>query len=132
LNWQFQERDVRKIIEAIEREKSLLALAMSKDSGKLLHKIKACAERNSAQLTDLLQATSIASENAQDHFDNITRQISDVQSQTMGLQNGIERLQSSGDTSEASKTSETILNWLTSDNHATKHYNILSKRQEGT
>jgi hypothetical protein len=132
LKWPFQERDVTKIIEAIDREKSLLALASSRDSGKLLHKIKACAERNSAQSTDLLQATSIASENAQDNFDNITRQISDVQSQTMALQNGIERLQSSGDTSEASKTSDTILHWLTSDDHATKHYNILSKRQEGT
>jgi predicted CopG family antitoxin len=132
LTWAFQEKDVTKLINALEREKSLLVLALSRDSGQLLHKIEACAEHHNAQLIDLLQTITIASENGKDSFSDVTSRLSDVQRQAAGLHNGIERLRNSGNTSEASKTRDTILRWLTSYDHASKHHAIIRNRQEGT
>ncbi|KAF1828738.1 hypothetical protein BDW02DRAFT_206603 [Decorospora gaudefroyi] len=132
LRWPFQERDVRKMIEAIEREKSLLLLAQSKCSRQLLHQIKACAEHNSEQLADLLHSMNISSGNVDANFHKLTGQISDVQAHQVGLRNRIDRLQTRKDIQEGVKALEDILRWLTSYDHASKHHDIFSKRQEGT
>jgi hypothetical protein len=132
LKWPFQERDVIKIIDTIDREKSLLSLALSRDSGRLLHKIKACAEGNNKQLATMVQNMSINSQNAETNFHNLTYQVADVQVQATGLQNGIDRLRNNEDVRNTSTIRRAILLWLMSYDHAAKHHDIISRRQEGT
>jgi hypothetical protein len=132
LKWPFQEKDVRKIIDGVEREKSLLGLALQKDSRQLIRAVKSCAERNSKELVEVLQTMSINSCNTETNFNNLTYQIADVQAKATGLQDGIDHLRKNDVLRDVSALRKAILQWLTSYDHAAKHHGIIKNRQQGT
>jgi hypothetical protein len=55
LKWPFQEKDVQKIIELIEREKGLLELALANNSRRLLQEIMKRSRKSRQQLTELIE-----------------------------------------------------------------------------
>ncbi|KAL7777080.1 hypothetical protein CFE70_007501 [Pyrenophora teres f. teres 0-1] len=94
LKWPFQEKEVRKIIEAIEHEKSLLALAQQRDGRTELLKIQASVQKNNEALTEVLHSMYTNSKNVEKKFYGLADQVSEVQIQQQELHTGIKRLQS--------------------------------------
>ncbi|KAI4638130.1 hypothetical protein J4E93_010439 [Alternaria ventricosa] len=132
LKWPFQEKDVQKLIQSIEREKILINLALSRDSRKLLREIKECAEQNNRDLALLLQSMDMSASKIGEEFCKLNDHMSQIQTLQVGLHHDVERLQSTDHHRESSKKRDAVLQWLSTYDHASKHHDILSKRQEGT
>lgn len=56
LKWPFTEKDVDKILVTIDREKTLLGIALTNNCRKLLTEITATSKENKRQLAELLEA----------------------------------------------------------------------------
>lgn len=56
LKWPFDEKEIEKIISAIEREKNLLNLALANDCWKLIQEIKKSSKENKRQLVELIDS----------------------------------------------------------------------------
>ena len=118
LLWPFQEREVRELLTLVEREKSLLQLALANNSRKLLQEIKRTADENSAQLeslTNLLEATSL-----------------ETSHQLRSITRGLTDLHNSQDGRDESRTRQAMLEWLSPVDHAAQQSDFLSRRQPGT
>ncbi|KAI0592690.1 ankyrin repeat domain-containing protein [Pyrenophora tritici-repentis] len=132
LKWPFQEKEVRKIIEAIEHEKSLLVLAQQRDGRKHLLKIQAFVQKNNAQLTEILLSVDTNSKNVETNFHGLADQVFEVQTLQQELYSGIKSLQGNGNGHKDTKLRKSALKWISSEDYAYKHTDILSKREEGT
>ncbi|KAH7156175.1 ankyrin repeat-containing domain protein, partial [Dactylonectria macrodidyma] len=112
LKWPFNEKEIKEIYGTIEREKSLLQLALTNNSRQLLQEIKITSDENNKQLTKLVQAIKATSQAA--------------------LHDGLDWLQRQND--ERGRVGErlAILSWLTPEDYAAQKSDFLSRRQAGT
>lgn len=101
LKWPFHEKDVEKIIGAIEREKNLLGLALTNNCRKLMQDIKKSSKENRRQLTELIEAIKESLQDNQSQFEELKGELSSVQGSQTGLRKGIDRLHDRQDTREA-------------------------------
>ncbi|KAH7022161.1 hypothetical protein EDB80DRAFT_758350 [Ilyonectria destructans] len=68
LKWPFSEKEVEKIISAIEREKSLLGLALDNECRKLIQKIKKSSREHERRLADLADEIGKDSKHSHDQL----------------------------------------------------------------
>lgn len=108
LKWPFEEKDMEKILGVLESQKSLLQLALTNETRKLIQSIKRQSEENGKQLKELLEAVNV------------------------GLVDRIDRLSIRQESKEASEEREKILNWITPIGYAAQQQDYINRRQEGT
>jgi hypothetical protein len=132
LKWPFQEKELQKIIQTIEREKSLLSLALENNSRKLLQEITKHSKENNRQLTELVELVKKSVQGNQSSVKELKDQLSNVEVLQTGTQDGIDRLHDRQDSREASEERNAILDWLTPVNYASQQHDFISKRQAGT
>jgi hypothetical protein len=132
LKWPFQDKEVHKFIEAIEREKSLLSLALENNSRKLLQEITKSSKVNGRLLMELVEVFKIGLQRNQSHFEELKNEISRVQVLQTGTQDGIHSLHERQDSREATEERQTIMDWLTPIDYASRQHDFISRRQNGT
>lgn len=114
LKWPFNEKEVGEILAAIEREKSLLGLALNNDCRKLIVEIKKSSNENKRQLAGLM--------------DGLGR----IEGSQADLMYGLDRLNIRQDNQEAADRKRKILQWLSPVDPSTSHEAALKIHQAGT
>jgi len=118
LKWPFTETEIQKLLAAVEREKSLLLLALENDSRKLLVEIRSRSAENSRQLSELIALTGEIFEHNEAKLSHLT-----------GL---VEQLHGRQDDRDAAHDRDLVLDWLSSIDFAIQHDDIRTRRQPGT
>ncbi|KAI0126620.1 ankyrin repeat-containing domain protein [Xylariales sp. AK1849] len=118
LRWPFEEKEVGQIISAIEREKSLLQLALANEHRKLIQDIKKCSGEHQKQLTELITAVN---QSSRDH-----------QIRLGVVEDGISRVNTRQETDDTRKEKQAILDWLTPVDYTSQHNDHFRRRQAGT
>jgi len=132
LKWPFQEKDVNRIIGAIEREKTLLSLALANDCRKLMQDIKKSAGKNGEQLAKLIDSVKGASNSTQTRFSELEDSLTRVHGSQAGIKEGIDRLRNRHDDSQSAEERKEILGWLTPVDYVAQQNDFLARRQPGT
>jgi len=132
MKWPFQEKEVNKIIAAIEREKSLLALALVNDSRKLIQGINKSARENGKQLTDLVDAVMETSKESRSQFSELKDGITRLEVLQADHKEGVGRLRDRQDARESAEERDSILNWLSPVDYAPQQSDFINRRQPGT
>ncbi|KAF4436368.1 hypothetical protein F53441_13284, partial [Fusarium austroafricanum] len=114
LKWPFNEREVGEILAAIEREKSLLGLALDNDCRKLIVEIKKSSNENKRQLAGLM--------------DGLGR----IEGSQADLMHGLSRLNIRQDNREAAEQKRRILQWLSPVDPSISHHAALKIHRAGT
>jgi hypothetical protein len=114
LAWPFQEKEVQKLIDLIERQKALLLVALANDSRKLSRDIKKTAIQTAAQLAELSGYMRKAS-----HGLTI-------------LQNDIRYLRTDQDVQAAQKERQDVLDWISGTDYTAQQNDFITRRQQGT
>ncbi|KAM0817920.1 putative NACHT domain-containing protein [Seiridium cardinale] len=104
LKWSFQEKEIDKIVAVLEREKSLLAVALINENRKLIQDIQKCSK---------------------EHM-RLTRELLD------NLGDGMERWNNRQIHHEESERRSTILDWLTTIDYASQQHLSSSSRESET
>jgi tRNA uridine 5-carbamoylmethylation protein Kti12 len=118
LKWPFEEKELEKIIGVIEREKSLLLLALTNESRKLIQHITKSSRDNGKQLVELIEAVKHSSE--------------DQLAQLTELKSGVSHLHARQYVRENDEKRQVILDWITPLDHAPQQNDFLRERQPGT
>jgi ankyrin repeat protein len=125
LKWPFKEREVQKIIGAIEREKSLLELALANNSRKLLQEITKRSRENGWKLNKLTEIVKSGQQDNRNHFEELKSVLS-------GTMRRIDGLYNRHDNQQATEENEGILEWLTTADYTSQQQDYLSRRHAGT
>jgi hypothetical protein len=135
LIWPFDEKEIKKILEAIEREKSLLQLALDNNCRKLVQEIKRTSNDNKRLLVGLIQAASESRKSlkeTEDRLQELTGDLALIQSSQAGLHDGVERLDRRIRTREDAEEHKAILDWLTPIDYTFQQTDFINRRQVGT
>ncbi|TPX07668.1 uncharacterized protein E0L32_010666 [Thyridium curvatum] len=132
LKWPFEEKEVQKIIDAIEREKKLLLLALENNHRKLVQSIQRSAKDHQKQLLELIEAVKDGSKKSQDSLAKLGDEITQVVVSQDDLKDGIDRLRLHDDHREATEAYQEILEWLTPVDYAAQHSDFINRQQQGT
>jgi hypothetical protein len=132
LKWPFDEKEIEKIISAIEREKSLLDLALTNDCRKLIQEIKKGSQENGRQLAELIGCMNKSSEENETHFAELKDGLDYIQGLQAGLKHDLHHLHDREQIREAAQLQQTVLDWLTPIDYAAQQNDFLSRRQTGT
>ncbi|KAF1844490.1 uncharacterized protein K460DRAFT_404787 [Cucurbitaria berberidis CBS 394.84] len=130
LKWPFQEKDVRKLIELIEQEKSLLNLALGNSAGRLLHEMKARSKENSQQLVELTRLVAKGSHDNESSFQEVNNRLFTIHATQSGMFTGIHDLYERQNDHEATQSRRFILEWLTPVDYPSQQQDAIIKRQE--
>lgn len=118
IKWPFKEEQVKDILIAIEREKSLLHLALSNNSRKLLQEIKSTAKVHEQQLDRLVTTLTENSHRNTTRLDEI--------------QTGIGSIRLHQESAEERQYRENILRWLSPLEYSSQQSDFIRRRQPGT
>lgn len=111
LKWPFNKIEVERIISMIEREKTLLIIALNHDCQKLIYEIHKETLRLPAQLED---------------------GIGRIEESHAVLKSSIDQLHGRQGNHEYEQRREAIVNWLTPIDYTLQQSNFFNRRQEGT
>ncbi|KAF2181001.1 hypothetical protein K469DRAFT_692519 [Zopfia rhizophila CBS 207.26] len=131
LKWPFDEKEVGKIISTIEREKTLLALALTNDCRKLIQEIKKSSSKNKAQLAELIAAVEGSSKESESQFAELKDDLERIQGSQADLKDGLDQLHDRQHNREATEKREAILDWLTPIDYAPQQSDFITRRQVG-
>jgi Cdc6-like AAA superfamily ATPase len=132
LKWPFDEKEMDKTFAAIEGEKSLLELALTNNSRKLIQEIKRTSNENNKQLAALAQAIQISSEETKSQFSELKDSLALLHNSQASLQDGLDGLHRRHGNREALEERQAILNWLTPIDYAAQQSDFIGRRQAGT
>jgi hypothetical protein len=132
LKWPFNEKEIKEIFGTIEREKSLLELALTKNSRKLIQEIQRTSNENKRQLMELTQAVKRDSKESEGQFSGLKDDLALLQSSQAGLQHGLDGLYLRNDNRDLLEERQTILGWLTLIDYAAQQSDYIKRRQPGT
>jgi len=132
LRWPFKEKDVEKMIEAIESGMSMVTLALNYTTTSLLVKISACSKRNQKHLVDLKSTLDSRIRETHLTLRSINGELESIQSTQQDVRGRVEELHGRQDTEEALRKRQRILDWLTPIDHASEQHDAISQRQKGT
>lgn len=132
LKWPFEEKEVQKIIDTIEREKNLLHLSVENNHRKLVQSIQRSAKDHQKQLLELVETIQKSSEDHQDRLSELRDEVARVVGSQIDLKEGIDRLHFRNDHHEATEVHQDILQWLTPVDYASKQSDFINRRQQGT
>ncbi|RYP53496.1 hypothetical protein DL768_001533 [Monosporascus sp. mg162] len=132
LRWPFDEKEMEKTLVAIEREKSLLELALTNNCRKLLQEIKKSSNENRRQLAELIEAVERSSEENGSQFAKLNNSLGRVKGSQADLKDSLNCLRGRQDNREGAEERKAILNWLTSIDYAPQQSDFINRRQAGT
>jgi len=132
MKWPFEEKEVDKIIGSIEREKSLLTLALTNESNKLIRDIQRSSKENGKKLTELIDLVQEASNEDLRRFQGVHDTLSGLEISQAGLHDGVDRIQKQQDRRDFSEQRSLILDWLTPMEYAAQQNDFATRRQSGT
>ncbi|CAI6095091.1 unnamed protein product [Clonostachys chloroleuca] len=113
VKWPFIQKEVKEIFAAMDREKSLLTLALNGISGKLVQEIRRTVTQNREGL-------------------KILEGVDRIQASQSSVQEDLIRFQQSQEEKELNKERDAILEWLPTLAPSTQHRDIIDQRQPGT
>lgn len=125
LEWPFKEKEVHKLTEAIEREKSLLQLALANNSRKLLQEITRRSKENGRQLTKLIELVKDSQEKHQSHF-------SELKSDLSGILRRVDNIYKRQDNHGTTNENHEIFAWLTSVDYTCQQQDFIRRRYGDT
>ena len=128
LTWPFSEKDIQQILVTVEREKSLLMLALENDSRKFMRQVDQTTKENQKLLVDLVGLVRQSSEDALGLADAMGR----VELSQTGLQENLSRLQKLEEDRNAANRRKDILEWLTPVDYVSQQSDYINKREPGT
>ncbi|KAF5251438.1 hypothetical protein FANTH_3460 [Fusarium anthophilum] len=126
--WPFDEKEVAKLVDAFQRERSLLHFAMTHESTQLVNHIKATSDENSRQLTDLIRLIKNKSTEDEHRVARLDRILTDIQLSNLNISEGIGHLQDS----QMSAHQKEVLDWISPVDYAPQQSDIFSRREPGT
>jgi hypothetical protein len=132
LKWPFREKEVQKLIEAIESEKSLLNIALENNSARLLQQIDIRSKSNSTQLEELTALMKIHTLNSEGHLQDLKSAVSTFQDTQSSLQKGMSAAEEAKEKQRLAEKRLEIMDWLSPLDHTSQQHDIISKRQVGT
>ncbi|KAI0892243.1 ankyrin repeat-containing domain protein [Annulohypoxylon nitens] len=132
LKWPFQEREVSKVIGAMEREKNLLNLALANDSRKLMQRIEGSAVLHQQLLAELIQVVDQSSKDTMNQFSNLTDSLMHICRSQSDLENHVSRLHDRQHDRETAEEQRAILAWLTPAEYIHQHRDFINRREAGT
>jgi hypothetical protein len=132
LKWPFKEKEVQKLIEAVESEKSLLSLALENNSARLLLEINIRSKENDTRLKELAELLRTQVTRIDGNFDDLKTAISGVQDSNTSLQKGVNVVHDHQKEQEVQEERREVLKWLSLVEHSTQHDDKISRRQTGT
>jgi hypothetical protein len=132
LKWPFDEKEVGKVISTIEREKTLLVLALTNDCRKLIQEIKKSSNENERQLAELIEAVEESSMEISSRFAELKDDLGRIMGSQVDLKDGLDQLHDRQDNREATEKREAILDWLTPIDYAHQQSDFIKRRQAGT
>ncbi|KAL1906533.1 hypothetical protein Sste5344_007701 [Sporothrix stenoceras] len=132
LKWPLNEKEITEIFATIDREMSLLKLALTNDARTLIQEIKRTSKENMRQLVVLLDAIQTGSADNKGHFSELKDGLALLQDSQADLQDGLDALHRRHEHREVLEERQTILNWLTPIDYATQQNDFLNRRQTGT
>jgi ankyrin repeat protein len=132
LAWPFTEKEIKEIYATIEREKSLLALAMENNSRKLIQEIKRTSGENTRHLIELLGTLRLSSEKSERAFSELKDGLANIQDSHVGLHDSMNGLQQRQDLRDADRERSIILDWLTPIDYYAQQSDFINRRQTGT
>ncbi|CZR63705.1 uncharacterized protein PAC_13602 [Phialocephala subalpina] len=132
LKWPSNEKEVEKIISVIEREKTLLQLALTNDCRKLIYEIKKCSGENKTQLTELIRVIEKSSSEYDGQFSRLIQTFetasTERKEQLIDVKVGIDGLHQA----QHDQQRQAILDWLTPIDYAAQQSDFIARRQAGT
>jgi phage gp46-like protein len=132
LKWPFKEKEVQKLIEAIESEKGLLTLAFENNSARLLQQIDIRSKNNSTHLEELTALMSTHAINSEGHLQDLKSAVSKLQDTHISLHEDMSALEEAEKIRELAAKRVKIIDWLSPLDHTSQQHDIISKRQVGT
>lgn len=132
LEWPFHEKGIKEIYTTIEREKSLLELALANNSRKLLQEIMRTSNENKRQLVKLIQAIKRSSNETEGQFSDLKYDLAILQNSQDGLHNDLDGLHRRQDNRDHLEQQLATLNWLTPVDYAAQQSDFINRRQAGT
>ncbi|KAH7168136.1 hypothetical protein DER46DRAFT_574995 [Fusarium sp. MPI-SDFR-AT-0072] len=128
LKWPFDEKEVVKLVDAFQRERSLLHFAMTHESTQLVKQIKATSDDNRRQLADLVRLIKNKSTEDEHRVARLDRILTDIQLINLNIAEGIGHLQNS----QMSAHQKEVLDWISPVDYAPQQSDIFSRREPGT
>ncbi|KAI1092560.1 ankyrin repeat-containing domain protein [Rostrohypoxylon terebratum] len=132
LKWPFQEKEVSKMINTMEREKNLLNLALANDSRKLMQRIKGSAAIHEQLLTELIQVVEQSSKDAMDQFSNLADSLIHIRRSQSHLESDVGRIHDRQDGRESAEEQRAVFAWLTPTEYLHQHCDFINRREAGT
>ncbi|RYP44175.1 hypothetical protein DL768_009323 [Monosporascus sp. mg162] len=132
LKWPFNKQEIKEIFAAIGREKSLLKLALTNNSRKLIQEIQKSSNENKTQLIELIQTIKTSSAENLGQFSELKDNLAVLQNSQACLHDGLDAFYRRHDSRELLEKRLTILNWLTPIDYAGQQSDFVNRRQAGT
>lgn len=132
VRWPFQQKEVERIIDAIEREKALLVLALINDHRRLTQDLEKSWRENTGQLLELVEAVKESSEGNQNRFAELRHDLERIEMLQAGFNDGLDHLNHRDDQREISEEHRAVLDWLTRVDYASQQSDFISRRQPQT
>ncbi|KAF4470193.1 Transient receptor potential channel pyrexia [Fusarium albosuccineum] len=128
LKWPFEEKEVTQLVEAIQRERSLLHFALAHKSAQLIQEIEQTSGENSRLLTDLISTVKAKSAENAVEVAKLNTILVDLQHTQNNIEDGFDRLQNR----QMSLDDKAALDWITPIDYAPQQSDIYNRRQPGT
>ncbi|RYP43045.1 hypothetical protein DL770_011882 [Monosporascus sp. CRB-9-2] len=128
LKWPFDEKEVEKLISAMQREKSILQLAMTNECRQLIREIKKSSGENRELLLELIQTIKDNATEDTGQFTKLNTILVEIQESQGDLKDCAGELRDQ----RVNLEQRTILDWITPIDYAPQQSDIINRRQPGT
>jgi Cdc6-like AAA superfamily ATPase len=132
LKWPFKEKEVQKLIEAIESEKALLSLALENNSARLLHEINIRSKESKTHLAELITLLKAHVSDSRAETSDVQTAVAAIQHTQTSLQENLGRMRVAQSDRDLAKDRLDIIRWLSPIDHALQQHDKISRRQVGT
>lgn len=132
LKWPFKQKEVDRVLTAIEREKSLLALALENNARKLIQEIRKTSSENTQQLALVIKILEEETGEINARFSELLDGVDRIELSQADLKDGLTRLHNQQDNRDVNEDRLKILNWITPIDYAPQQSDFIGRRQPGT
>lgn len=132
LTWPFSEKEVQQILETIEREKSLLMLALENDCRRLVRRVDQTTKDNQRLLLGLVGLIQAGSEESNQRTLELANTLDRVQISQDSLKKNLDDLQKEEERDRMASRRGQILEWLAPVDYVSQQSDCINQREPGT
>ncbi|KAH4116474.1 hypothetical protein HBI81_022200 [Parastagonospora nodorum] len=132
LRWPFKEKEVQKLVEAIESEKTVLILSLDNNSARLLQEINIRSKQSDKQIRELESLLRLHATSNKSDARYLKGAVTTIQDKQTQLQDDLSSLRQATKEKEMANNLLVMLDWLSPIDHASQHYDKISSHQAGT